>query len=186
MRYCHDYFILLVVIFLLSAGCANPQPNQVSANSPIVSIPGINGLDGDEEQAILSYHNGVRASVNVPPLHWSKTLSKHAATWGATLATQGCSLRPSQDSTVGENLFMTPPDKDHQAVIDAVKSWASEKSAYSEQSLTKANLSAVAHYTQMVWSITSTLGCAKVACNNQLIVICHYSPRGNQLGAKPY
>ena len=187
MRYCHDYCILLVAIFLLNAGCATQQPSKVSVNPPIVSIAGINGLDGDEEQAILSYHNEIRASVNVPPLSWSKTLSMHAATRGATLAAQGCSLQQNQDSTVGENLFMTSPDTDHQAVIDAVESWASEKESYSGQPLTKANISAVGHYTQMVWSISSTLGCAKVACNNQLIVICNYSPRGNQLlGAKSY
>jgi pathogenesis-related protein 1 len=81
---------------------------------------------------------------------------------------------------------MTSSNRNHEAVIDAAESWGSEKDSYAGQALTKANVSAVGHYTQMVWSITSAVGCAKVECNNQLIVICHYSPIGNQLGAKPY
>lgn len=176
MRYCH---FLLCLTLLFSAGCANQQQTHVS-------VPSTNGLDGDEEQAILSYHNEVRAGVNVSPLHWSKELSKQAATWSKTLATKGCKLNHSQDSKYGENLFMTSSDRDHDAVIDAAESWESEKENYSGQPLTKANVSAVGHYTQMVWSITSTLGCAKAVCNNKLIVVCNYSPRGNQLGAKPY
>lgn len=183
MRYYHNYFMLLALSVLLSAGCANQQRTPVSANPPTLSG---NGLDGDEEQAILSYHNEVRASVNVAPLSWSPELSKQAATWAATLASRGCKLQHSQDSKYGENLFMTSSNRDHDAVIDAAKSWESEKENYTGQRLTKANVSAVGHYTQMVWSITSTLGCAKIACDNKLIVVCNYSPSGNQLGAKPY
>jgi pathogenesis-related protein 1 len=180
MRYRH---FLLCLIFSLSAGCVNQQQTHISANTP---VPSNNGLNGDEEQAILSYHNEARAGVNIPPLHWSKELSKHAATWAATLARQGCKLRHNPDSKYGENLFITSPDQNHDAVIEAVESWQSEKEDYSGRPLTKADWSAVGHYTQMVWSITSTLGCAKVACDNKLIVVCNYSPRGNQLGAKPY
>lgn len=184
MRYHHDYFIVLVSTFLLSAGCATQQPSKVSANPPIVSIPGINGLDGDEEQTILSYHNEARASVNVPPLNWSRTLSKHAATWAATLANKGCSLRYSQDSIYGENLFIGSSD---QAVIDAVESWENEKSDYSGQPLNKSVWSVAGHYTQMVWRNSTELGCAKVvACDDKLIVICNYAPSGNHIGEKPY
>jgi pathogenesis-related protein 1 len=186
MRYHHDYCILLVAIFLLAAGCANQQPSQVSKNPPIVSIAGINGLDGDEEQAILSYHNEVRASVNVPPLIWSKMLSQHATAWGATLAAKGCSLDHSEDLNYGENLFIGSASLNHEAVVEAAKSWESEKINYSGEPLKKANSSQVGHYTQMVWRNTTELGCAKVACNNEVIVVCNYNPAGNQLGAKPY
>jgi pathogenesis-related protein 1 len=176
MQYRH---FLLCLTLLWSAGCANQQQARIP-------VPSTNGLDGDEEQAMLSYHNEARASVGVAPLHWSKELAQHAAKRGATLAAQGCKLQHNKDSKYGENLFMTSSNRNHEAVIDAAESWGSEKKNYAGQALTKANVSAVGHYTQMVWSITSEIGCAKVACNNQLIVICHYSPIGNQLGAKPY
>lgn len=176
MQYRH---FLLCLTLLWSAGCANQQHARIA-------VPSTNGLDGDEEQAILSYHNEARASVDVAPLHWSAVLSKHAATRGATLVAQGCKLQYSKDSKYGENLFITSSDRDHDAVVDAAESWESGKENYSGQALTKANVSAVGRYTQMVWSVTSDVGCAKVECNNQLIVICHYSPIGNQLGAKPY
>lgn len=176
MRYRH---FLLCLTLLWSAGCANQQQARIS-------VPSTNGLDGDEEQAMLSYHNEARASVDVAPLIWSEELSKHAATWGATLAAQGCKLQHTKDSKYGENLFMTSSNKNHEAVIEAAESWESERDNYSGQPLSKSNVSSVGHYTQMVWSITSAVGCAKVECNNQFIVICHYSPVGNQLGAKPY
>jgi len=176
MRYRH---FLLCLTLLVSAGCANQPALQIAT-------PDSNGLDGDEEQAILSYHNEARAGVNVQPLHWSAELAQQAATRGATLAAKGCKLQHNKDSKYGENLFMTSSHQNHDAVIDAVESWGSEKKNYTGQALTKANVSAIGHYTQMVWSVSSELGCAKVSCNNQFIVICHYSPVGNQLGAKPY
>lgn len=181
MRYRH---FLLCLTLLLSAGCTGQQPPPVSI---IPSVLNTNGLDGDEEQAILSYHNEVRASVGVPPLVWSTELSKYATQRGKTLATKGCKLEHNQDSAYGENLFLTTSDEDnHDAVINAAESWESKKENYAGQPLTKANVLAVGYYTQMVWSITHALGCAKVACNNKVIVVCHYSPAGNQLGAKPY
>ncbi len=185
MRYHHDSFIaLLVLAFLLSTGCANQQ-HRVSTNTPI-PIPSTNGLDGDEEQEILSYHNEARASVSVPPLSWSRQLAQQAATRGVTLAAQGCTLQNNQDSNYGENLFMGSLDEDHQVVIDAAESWESEKQDYSGQPLSKTNQSVAKHYTQMVWRNTTELGCAKVSCGHKLIVVCHYAPSGNHIGEKPY
>jgi pathogenesis-related protein 1 len=187
MRYGHSGFILLGLTFLLSAACVNQQQVKVVASKPVVApVAGTNGLDGDEEQAVLSYHNEVRASVNVPPLVWSKELSQHATAWGATLAANGCSLDHSQDSNYGENLFIGSLSLNHEAVVEAAKSWESEKINYSGEPLKKANSSQVGHYTQMVWRNTTELGCAKVSCNSDLIVVCNYNPVGNYMGKKPY
>lgn len=182
------YPILLVSIFLLSAGCANQQnaPKPTAVTAPKVVSIGTNGLDGDEEQAILSYHNEVRASVNVPPLHWSRQLAQHSADWIAKLATQGCELRHSRDSNYGENLFMGSSDQNHEAVIEAAKAWESEKINYSGEALSKANWSQAGHYTQMVWRTSTELGCAKMACGGNVIIACNYAPAGNFMGKKPY
>lgn len=174
------YSVWVFSVVLMTA-CVNQQDVRVSTNTPQIPVALSNGLDGDEEQAILSYHNEVRASVNVPPLIWSKTLAQHAATWGATLAVS-CSLKHSQDSRYGENLFMVSAIRDHEAVIDAAKSWESERDNYVQQPLS----TATAHYTQMVWQENQALGCAKLACNNKFIVICHYAPAGNYQDKKPY
>jgi pathogenesis-related protein 1 len=180
---------LLSLVVLLSTGCAEQQKMPVStktSTTPVAKIPGINGLDGDEEQAILSYHNEVRASVKVPPLHWSKELAQHAANSIATLASKGCELRHSKDSNYGENLFMSTTDQNHETVIAAAKEWEGEKINYLGEALNKANRSQAGHYTQMVWRNTTELGCAKAVCGDKLIVACNYSPAGNILGQKPY
>ncbi len=180
---------LLSLLVLLSAGCAEQQKMPVSSKTsttPVTKIPGTNGLDGDEEQAILSYHNQVRASVKVPPLHWSKQLSEHAANSIARLASKGCELSHGKDSNYGENLFMSTSDQNHETVITAAKEWESEKINYAGEPLNKANWSQSGHYTQMVWRSTTELGCAKAVCGGKLIVACNYSPAGNILGEEPY
>jgi pathogenesis-related protein 1 len=181
--------ILVFLVLLLSAGCAEQQTIvPVKTATPVAPVVGSNGLDGNEEQAVLSYHNQVRASVGVAPLNWSAQLAQHAANWATKLAAQGCAMGHSEDSNYGENIFMrsSTQDPNHDAVVEAAKAWDSEKINYSGEALNKANWSQSGHYTQMVWRDTSELGCAKVACANDLIVVCNYNPAGNFMGKKPY
>ncbi|NOQ36410.1 MAG: hypothetical protein GQ569_11035 [Methylococcaceae bacterium] len=140
--------------------------------------------NGNEWQAILNYHNKVRADVNVNPLSWSNQVAEHAQAWAKNLAANGCKMQHSNDSNYGENLFMGTLG--HYNVVDAAKSWESEKRDYSGAALNSSNWSKTGHYTQMVWHNTTQLGCAKVACNNNLIVVCNYDPAGNYMGQKPY
>ncbi len=180
--------ILLLVCLLLTVSCTEQQNVRVShqpAPAATLSI-GNNGLDGNEEQAILSYHNQVRASVNVPPLVWSKELAQHATDWSVKLAAQGCTIQHSQESSYGENIFMSTANQGHDAVIEAAKAWESEKVNFSGEALNKSVLSQAGHYTQMVWRDTTALGCAKASCGDNLIVVCNYKPTGNILGEKPY
>jgi pathogenesis-related protein 1 len=186
MQYRH---ILLCLALLLGVGCAEQQQSvKVFSKkpAPVIKPIGINGLDGDEEQAVLSYHNQVRASVNIPPLTWSAELAQYAANQAAKLATQGCALKHSKNARYGENLFSGAVSLNHEAVVEAAKAWESEKINYSGDKLNKANRSQVGHYTQMVWRDTKQLGCAKIACADQIIVVCNYAPAGNRLGKKPY
>jgi pathogenesis-related protein 1 len=183
MLRCYIFLFLL----LLSAGCAEQETLHVSKKpSAPVAAPGINGLDGNEEQAILSYHNDVRSAVSVPPLAWSKELAQHATDWSNKLAAKGCNLEHSQDSEYGENIFMGSASLNHDAVVEAAKAWESEKINYSSEKLNKANWSQSGHYTQMVWRNTTQLGCAKAVCADSLVVVCNYSPAGNMMGEKPY
>ena len=177
------------LLSLLSLTACVQQNGQVFPYTPAtspVNMPINNRLDGNEEQAILSYHNQARASVNVPPLHWSDDLALHAAHWAETLAIQGCQLQHSHDSSYGENLFMTSNKDTHQAVVEAARVWENERHYYSGQALSKANWSNAGHYTQMVWRDTALLGCAKAVCTNGVVVVCNYDPAGNLLGQKPY
>ena len=141
-------------------------------------------VNGNEWQAILDYHNKVRADVNVKALSWSNQVAQHAQSWAKNLAANGCKMEHSNDSDYGENLFMGTLG--HYNVTDAAKSWEDEKRYYSGAALNSSNWNKTGHYTQMVWHNTTQLGCAKVACSNSLIVVCNYSPAGNYMGQKPY
>jgi pathogenesis-related protein 1 len=182
------HHVLLFLVLLLSAGCAEQKTIRVPVKTATPVAPSVdyNGLDGNEEQAVLSYHNQARATVGVAPLNWSEQLAQHAANWAAKLAAQGCAMQHSQDSNYGENIFIESSTQDHTVVVEAAKAWESEKINYSGEQLNKSVWSQAGHYTQMVWRKTTELGCAKVACANGLVVVCNYNPAGNFLGKKPY
>lgn len=51
------------------------------------------------------------------------------------------------------------------------------------------------HYTQLIWASSVKVGCARKTCstvyenpdfNGATIVVCDYSPAGNDIGQKPY
>jgi hypothetical protein len=44
----------------------------------------------------------------------------------------------------------------------------------------------IGHYTQMVWKNTKEVGCGTASNDNLVVLVCRYSPSGNQLGQSPY
>jgi pathogenesis-related protein 1 len=147
------------------------------------------GLTREEIEKLLILHNKVRSEVGVGPLRWSGELAAYAQKWADHLASGGCNMehRPHSgkyQQRHGENLFMGTAG--FYGVEDAVKAWKSEKSRYKGGALNSSNWYGSGHYTQMVWSQTQQLGCAKVKCGGNMIVVCNYDPPGNVLGEKPY
>ncbi|KAF4378489.1 hypothetical protein G4B88_027549 [Cannabis sativa] len=58
---------------------------------------------------------------------------------------------------------------------------------YNSNTCLSENPWACLHYTQVVWRDSTRLGCAKVHCNVEgIIVICNYDPPGNYIGQRPY
>lgn len=137
-----------------------------------------------EQQAVLDYHNKVRADVNVKPLIWSDKITQYAHAWAEHLAADNCGFEHRKNSDYGENLFKgTLGAYD---MVSAAKAWESEKSDYSGEVIDSSNYQVVGHYTQMVWNDTTEVGCATASCDNNLTVVCNYNPPGNYLGKKPY
>ena len=146
-------------------------------------------LSLQEVQQLLRLHNKVRGDVGVGPVTWSKKLAIYAQEWANQLASTNCKLKHRPNSgkwkqEYGENLFMGTAG--YYGVADAVKAWESEKQYYRGQTLNPSNWYDSGHYTQMVWKNSKEIGCAKVECNGNIIVVCNYDPPGNILGQKPY
>jgi pathogenesis-related protein 1 len=140
-------------------------------------------MSGADARALLDHHNKARVAVGLKPLRWSSPVATHAQKWAEKLAATTCRMEHSSDSDYGENLYKGT--QGHFTALDASRAWEAEKKDL-DGPLTRSNLKAVGHYTQMVWRETARIGCGEATCDKNLIVVCNYDPPGNYLGRKPY
>jgi pathogenesis-related protein 1 len=148
-----------------------------------------------ELAGIVAAHNAVRAGVGVGPLAWDGALAATAAAWAATctdtVAPAGLlDHNPGRSSGhpwyVGENIYASTGAA---TASGAVASWASEVADYTYATNSCAAGKVCGHYTQLVWSTTTRVGCAKHDCPALLYrstIVCDYGPGGNIVGSKPY
>ena len=145
-------------------------------------------LTAHEVRLLLKAHNTVRAGVGAPELVWSDKLALYAQEWAEHLASTRRRMehRPHSGKWKqehGENLFMGTAG--YYGVSDAVAAWEREKSAYRGEAIDMSNFYSYGHYTQLIWRNTRSIGCAKVECEGNVIVVCNYDPPGNILGQRP-
>jgi pathogenesis-related protein 1 len=142
------------------------------------------GVTPADRVAILRGHNQARAAQGLAPLVWSDQLSAFAQNWADHLASRGGALQHRASSPYGENLYVgtdfgNGPER-------AVQVWLAEGSLYQGGAVTPSNLNAIGHYTQVMWSASTEVGCGIAYVNGRVIVVCNYNPPGNHIGQKPY
>ena len=154
---------------------------------------GGSGATGEEDPGvagIVAAHNAARAAVQpapaapLAPLTWSAAAFEQARAWAARCQ---WGHNPTRGS-FGENLFATSGDTTSQAVVDT---WVSEKSDYDYAANSCSGT--CGHYTQVVWSATTGVGCAAQTCTSGSpfgggswqFWVCDYTPPGNS-GGRPY
>ena len=137
----------------------------------------------NSQQDYVDAHNAARAQVGVGPIAWDDTVAAYAQNY-ANQRINDCNLVHS-GGRYGENLAEGSGDLTGR---DAVNLWVSEKQYYDYNSNTCAQGQQCGHYTQVVWSNSVRLGCARVQCTNNgwWFVICSYDPPGNYVGQRPY
>jgi len=141
---------------------------------------------------MTAQHNQARANVNpvpstpLPSMSWDATVAAAAQTWA-----DQCNFTHNT-AGYGQNLYASagggPPSP-----TAVVSSWVSEVSAYNYSANTCSGT--CGHYTQVVWRSSTLLGCGIKSCStntpfgaqfpNWYIVVCNYSPAGNN-GSRPY
>jgi pathogenesis-related protein 1 len=153
-------------------------------------------LDSAQQAEMVSAHNQWRKEVGAPPLKWSANLASTAQAWADQLQkSHGCKMVHSGSSGLGENLYWASPERfssgksEEQTLSpkDVVNSWAEERKDYTYSTNSCAPGKVCGHYTQVVWSKTTEVGCGKAICSDKSQVwVCNYKPPGNIIGQKPY
>lgn len=136
----------------------------------------------------LAAHNIERALVGVDPLVWNDDLARDALAWANALAKVG-RLQHAPQRTHGENLWLNTAGR--RTVASMVGGWSIEKTMFIPTALhpdvsTTKNWPDVGHYSQMVWSDTSRVGCAVARGSGKDILVCRYEPIGNWRGKRAF
>lgn len=137
------------------------------------------------EQRILDIHNRERAAVGAPPLRWNAQLARDATGHAQLLARTGRLFhapragRGIARENLSQGLLGWGPDQ-------LMRNWIDEKRDF--RSGIYPNVCAggwlrCAHYTQMIWSGTTDVGCGVAAGGRFAWFVCRYSPGGNRDGA---
>ena len=153
----------------------------------------------------LEVHNCARKTVTPaattpePMMTWSATVASPAQVWA-----NNCTYAHGNLSGYGQNIYAAAStDPGFTATLtDATLAWVSEEPYYNYAANTcnTANPPNTAgtcgHYTQVVWSSTTQLGCGLKFCTtnspfgppftNWYFIVCDYNPPGNFSGQRPY
>jgi uncharacterized protein YkwD len=151
-------------------------------------------LDATQRQTILDIHNRERVAVGVQPLEWSDSLAAGAQAWAEHIATTGQFIHdpvnavpqgPNGENIAGFNWSEGPTEP-----RGGTSLWVAEKQNWQGGVLTQENWYPTGHYTQMVWSSTTQVGCGTAPPGTgglwYGILVCRYSPPGNYIGQAPY
>jgi len=138
-------------------------------------------------QPMLAAHHEMRKKYKVPPLTWDDRLAAYAQEWANKIAAKG--VMPPQhrpNNSNGENVFLGTAGAFEPK--DAVDRWESEVKNYDRTTNTCAAGKRCVHFTQLVWSKTTKVGCGKAtsADGKTDFFVCNYNPAGNIKGQSPF
>jgi hypothetical protein len=173
-------------------GCRAPR--AISAVALLVSSPfsiGATGLTTNLEQRLLAAHNRERGELGVPHLAWDQSLARSAGRWAEQLGRQGefghAPAAERDGGSQGENLWAgTRASFTPEAMVNG---WIEEKRYFKPgpfpNNSKTGQVTDVGHYTQLVWSRSTRVGCAVAQSRVEDILVCRYSAAGNVHGQEP-
>lgn len=201
---------------------SQPAPDasseDASAPSPDASMPDISAPDtgGGEDctftadpalaagessdmSGATATHNKWRERVGVARVQYNTTLANAAKSYAERCVWEhsGRNERSAGSGfgSVGENLAYTSQRlADYGGVQRAVEAWVEERYDWDfGMVIGDGNFAAYGHYTQVVWSSTTDIGCGAAYCDNiqgigrgGTMIVCRYGPAGNYRGRAPY
>jgi len=164
------------LMLLISAPLALAAVSTVTVSATSPATPTSTSYTNNQtfENDMLAATNFYRSEQGVAAVTWNDTSAKYAQNWS-----NGCVFQHSGGPT-GENLAAGYANAS--AAVDA---WGLERESYNYG---KPGFSeATGHFTQLVWSNTTSVGCGRTSCQGKnktpgWYVVCEYYPPGNVEG----
>ncbi len=179
------WFIVTLLALVACVDRKPPVPEPVASRGEPAEFIGM-----------LAAHNRWRAEVGTPPLIWSDAAARLPQSWADQLAGEGCELRHNPgviaSGAWGENIFGMERGGDYEGyrrnAVQVVDNWASERQWYDADNH---RCSAPAgqtcgHFTQVVSTLSSHVGCGRARCERAEVWVCNYAPPGNFVGSAPF
>jgi len=127
----------------------------------------------------------ITTSCAPPPVRWNPVLAEHATVYARTLAGTGQLQHSSRQGRETERENLVVGRRGSGSANAMVQTWGREKALYrggTFPNVCAGDWSTCAHYTQMIWSKTTDVGCAYSSGQFDALV-CRYSPPGNRDGS---
>lgn len=164
------------------------MPVAIVCASPL--LLGSAGFRTNFDDRLLAAQNHARAEMGQRPLEWNAQLAKDAKVWADELAQTG-KFEHSPDEPgaepQGENLWAGTAGA--YAPESMVGLWVAEKRDYKPgvfpNNSRSGDVRNVSHYTQIVWSETTHVGCSMTRGLKEEVLVCRYSSPGNVMGQRP-
>jgi hypothetical protein len=163
-------------------------PSQAARDVVPIAPPRDSRPSASAEARLLEAHNAERRRVGAPPLVWSADLEAEARVWARELIATRRFAHDPRPHGHGENLWTGWGDRVW-TPEEMVEDWTRQRTDYRPGVFPNVsrtgNWTAVGHYTQLIWSGTTHVGCAIEAREGQQLLACRYAPPGNIDGRRP-
>ncbi len=165
----------------------------IASSAPAATLPSPNWpapADRGEtllRQTVLNAHNQARVRFGVPSLAWSDQLAAEAMGHAQRMAQTGVyshDQTPGRRKKAGENLWRGQRGLFSYDVMIGVMLEEAQHfrpGVFPNNSRT-GQWNDVAHFTQIVWPTTTSVGCALASGATTDYFVCRYSPTGNKDG----
>ncbi|QHO15002.1 hypothetical protein HN51_030505 [Arachis hypogaea] len=135
----------------------------------------------------LKVHNDARTRVRVQPLKWDSMLKKYARDYVNKHAVN-CTAKKYYHQKYTRIIERYPK---FITGAEAVANWLKTKINYHypSNSCVDGKIFSCIPYVQIVWSVTTLLGCARVKCHHNeedVLISCYYYPSHNFPAERPY
>ncbi|KAG7384526.1 hypothetical protein PHYPSEUDO_002514 [Phytophthora pseudosyringae] len=155
----------------------------ISFVAAAVAVVAADSFTAEDQAVWVDRHNYFRTT----GLPWSAGDMRRIG-WSSDLATTAAATaaKCSATTAAGVNAYQSAASNSSAVVDEAIQQWVVETSMTTLKTLAQPGASGVDvgtgtynAYSQVLWAATTSVGCARASCSGGDLVVCEYSPAGN-------